>query len=70
LASHYPWLPIIYRSYETNRQRKSFLRSDGAFIPITSVEHSIYRAIDGILQTNCSIDEALKRLPLSIDQLD
>ncbi|PKM38907.1 MAG: hypothetical protein CVV04_13300 [Firmicutes bacterium HGW-Firmicutes-9] len=69
LANHYPWLPIIYRSYETNRQRKSFVRSDGEFIPITSAEHSIYRAIDDILQANCSIDEALKRLSASIDQL-
>ena len=69
LANHYPWLPIIYRSYETNRQRKSFLRSDGAFVPITNVEHSIYRAIDDILQTNCSVDDALKRLSVSIDQI-
>ena len=69
LANHYPWLPIIYRSYETNRQRKSFLRSDGEFIPITSVEHAIYRSIDDILQKNCSIDDALKQLTLSIDQM-
>lgn len=69
LANHYPWLPIVYRSYETNRQRKSFVRSDGVFVPITSVEHSIYRAIDDILQSNCSIEEALKRLTASIDQM-
>ena len=69
LANHYPWLPIIYRSYETNRQRKSFLRSDGVFVPITNVEHAIYRAIDDILQENCSIDDALKRLTISIDQM-
>ena len=69
LANHYPWLPIIYRSYETNRQRKSFLRNDGVFVPITNVEHAIYRAIDDILQKNCSIDDALKRLTISIDQM-
>jgi hypothetical protein len=69
LANHYPWLPIIYRSYETNRQRKSFLRSDGVFIPITNVEHAIYRSIDDILQKNCSIDDALKQLTVSIDQM-
>ena len=69
LANHYPWLPIIYRSYETNRQRRSFLRDDGVFVPITNVEHAIYRAIDDILQKNCSIDDALKRLTNSIDQM-
>ena len=69
LANHYPWLPIIYRSYETNRQRRSFLRDDGVFVPITNVEHAIYRAIDDILQKNCSIDDALKRLTTSIDQM-
>ncbi len=69
LANHYPWLPIIYRSYETNRQRKSFTRGDGVFVPITDVEHAIYRAIDDILQKNCSIDDALKHLSHNIEQL-
>lgn len=62
LATHYPWLPIVYRSYETNRQRKSFLRSDGVLVPITDVEHAIYKSIDDILQQNCSIADALKHL--------
>ena len=70
LANHYPWLPIIFRSYETNRPRKSFLRDDGTFVPITNAEHAIYRAIDDILQKNCSIEDALKRLTISIDQME
>lgn len=69
LASHYPWLPIIYRSYETNHQRQSFTRSDGVFVPITDVEHAIYKAIDDILQENCSIDDALKHLTNDINFL-
>lgn len=69
LANHYPWLPIIYRSYGTNRQRKSFIGDDDVFVPITDVEHAIYRAIDDILQENCSIEDALKRLSLNIGQL-
>jgi len=69
LASHYPWLPIIYRSYETNRQRKSFTRGDGVFVPITRVEHAIYKSIDDILQENCSVEDALKRLAGTIDHL-
>lgn len=69
LASHYPWLPIIYRSYETNRQRKSFTRGDGVFVPITRVEHAIYKSIDDILQENCSVEDALKRLTGTINQL-
>ncbi|MCE5188683.1 MAG: extracellular solute-binding protein [Eubacteriales bacterium] len=68
LASHYPWLPIIYRSYETNRQRKSVTRGDGIFVPITNAEHAIYKAIDDILQENCSVEDALKRLTETIDQ--
>jgi len=69
LASQYPWLPIIYRSYETNRQRKSFIHNDGTFVPITDVEHAIYKSIDDILQKNCSVDDALKRLSNNINQL-
>jgi multiple sugar transport system substrate-binding protein len=69
LANHYPWLPIIYRSYETNRQRKSYLSNTGVFVPITDVEHAIYKSIDDILQKNCSIEDALKRLTARIDHL-
>lgn len=69
LANHYPWLPIIYRSYETNRQRKSYLSGTGVFVPITDVEHAIYKSIDDILQKNCSIEDALKRLTARIDHL-
>lgn len=69
LANHYPWLPIIYRSYETNRQRKSYIGKNGVFVPITDVEHAIYKSIDDILQKNCSIDDSLKRLTHTIEQL-
>ena len=69
LANHYPWLPIIYRSYETNRQRKSFMNSNGTFVPITDVEHAIYRAINDILQQNCPIADALRHLTDDINKM-
>ena len=69
LANHYPWLPIIYRSYEMNRQRKSVVRSDGSFKPITVAEHEIYLSIEDILQKRSSISDALKQLTTRIDLL-
>ena len=44
-------------------------RGDGVFVPITRVEHAIYKSIDDILQENCSVEDALKRLTGTINQL-
>ncbi len=62
LANHYPWLPLVYHSYDTNRQRKSLLREDGVFLPITRVESVIYQYITAILQNQYTVQDALKRL--------
>ena len=62
LANHYPWLPLIYKSYAGNLQRKSLKKLDGTFVPITQIESLIYRYIMLILEKNVSIDEAMSEL--------
>jgi len=62
LANHYPWLPIIYKTYSGNMQRKSVKLQDGSFVPITKIEEPIYRHIMNILLHNVSIDDAMDAL--------
>lgn len=62
LANHYPWLPIIYRTYSGNKQRKSFRRKDGSLIPITLIESLIYKHIMNILHLDISVDDAMEDL--------
>lgn len=69
LANHYPWLPIIYRSYETNRQRRSMRRPDGTLVPITEVERLIFKCVSDILQNNCSAADGIKHLTARINEL-
>lgn len=59
LANHYPWLPLIYKTYSGNRQRKSIRKPDGSLIPITSIENLIYKHIINILQNNVSAEDAM-----------
>lgn len=59
----------IPRAHALRGQRKSFTRGDGVFVPNTRVEHAIYKSIDDILQEDCSVEDALKRLTGTINQL-
>jgi len=62
LANHYPWLPLIYKSYPGNMQRKSVRKPDGSLIPITIIEALIYKHVMRILQQNVSTDDAMASL--------
>lgn len=69
LVSHYPWLSIIDKIYPGNRQRKSIYRTDGSIVPITTVEHIIYKHVTNILQHKSPIETAIKDLRLEIEFL-
>jgi len=45
------------------------MNSNGTFVPITDVEHAIYRAINDILQQNCPIADALRHLTDDINKM-
>lgn len=62
LANHYPWLPIIYKTYSGNMQRKSVQLPDGSIVPITKIEEPIYRHIMDILLHGVSTDSAMDAL--------
>ncbi len=69
LANHYPWLPLIYKTYPGNRQRKSVRKPDGSLVPITMIEALIYKHIMNILQQNASIDDAMAALHKDLSAL-
>lgn len=69
LANHYPWLPLIYKTYAGNKQRKSVRRKDGTLIPITSIERLIYEQIMDIIAKDLTIDEALATLNSKLSEL-
>ena len=69
LANHYPWLPLIYKTYAGNKQRKSVRRKDRTLMPITSIERLIYEQIMDIIAKNLSIDEALATLNRKLSEL-
>ncbi len=69
LANHYPWLPLIYKSYPGNRQRKSVRKSDGSLVPITAIETLIYKHIMNILYQDTSTDEAMAALSSELSVL-
>jgi multiple sugar transport system substrate-binding protein len=62
LANHYPWLPLIYKTYSGNKQRKSIQKRDGSLVPITVIETLIYKHIINILHNNISVDDAMSDL--------
>jgi multiple sugar transport system substrate-binding protein len=62
LSNHYPWLPLIYRTYPGNMQRKSIRSRSGALVPITEIEALIYKHIMEILRDNVSVDNAMAAL--------
>ncbi len=69
LANHYPWLPLIYKTYPGNRQRKSVKKPDGSLVPITVIEALIYKHIMDILQQNASTDDAMTALHKDLSAL-
>lgn len=69
LANHYPWLPLIYKSYPGNLQRKSFKKLDGTLVPITQIEYYIYKHMMLILQKNAPVDEAMVELHKDLTSL-
>lgn len=62
LSNHYPWLPLIYRTYPGNMQRKSIRSRSGVLVPITEIEALIYKHIMEILRDNVSVDNAMAAL--------
>ena len=62
LANHYPWLPLIYRTYPGNKQRKSLVKQDGSLVPITDIEVLIYKHVVSILHHNASTEDAMAAL--------
>ena len=69
LANHYPWLPLIYKTYSGNMQRQSVKRPDGSLMPITIIESLIYKHIMNILQKGISVDEAMEVLNNELTEL-
>jgi multiple sugar transport system substrate-binding protein len=69
LANHYPWLPLIYRTYAGNIQRKSIKSKDGSFVSITMVEALIYQYIMQILRNEISVDAAMAKLSKELNEL-
>lgn len=69
LANHYPWLPLIYKTYSGNKQRKSVKRRDGTLIPITLIETLIYEQIMNIIVKNVSVDDAMATLSSELSAL-
>jgi len=59
LANHYPWLPLIYKTYPGHKQRKSVKKQDGSLVPITIIEALIYKRIMEILRENVPVDDAM-----------
>jgi multiple sugar transport system substrate-binding protein len=66
LANHYPWLPLIYKTYSGNKQRRSVQRQDGTLAPITVIEALIYKHIMDILRDNTSVDDAMAALNIEL----
>ncbi|MEI6100839.1 MAG: extracellular solute-binding protein [Eubacteriales bacterium] len=69
LTNHYPWLPLIFKTYSGNRQRKSIKRRDGSLIPITVIETLIYKHIINILHHTISAEEAMATLDSELSAL-
>jgi Transcriptional regulators len=69
LANHYPWLPLIYKTYSGNKQRKSIHKRDGSLIPITAIEALIYKHIINILHNNISMEDAMADLNSELSEL-
>ncbi len=62
LANHYPWLPLLFKSFPGNRQRRSLKKSDGSLVPITQIESLIYKHMMHILEKNVSVEDAMSEL--------
>ncbi len=69
LANHYPWLPLIYKTYSGNKQRKSIQKRDGSLVPITVIEALIYKHIINILHNNTSTEDAMSDLNSELSAL-
>lgn len=69
LAHHYPWLPLIYKTYSGNKQRRSLKKPDGSLVPITLIEALIYKHIMSIFHQNISIDDAMEALRKDLSAL-
>ncbi len=62
LANHYPWLPLIYKTYPGNKQRKSIVKHDGSLVPISEIEALIYEHVMSILHHRVSTEDAMAAL--------
>ena len=69
LATHYPWLPLIYKTYAGNVQRKSIKGKDGSLISITLVEALIYQYIMKILRDGESVDNMMAKLSDDLNKM-
>ncbi len=62
LANHNPWLPLIYKTFSGNKQRKSVRKRNGSLVPITIIEAMIYKRILNIFQNNTSVEREMDAL--------
>ena len=69
LTNHYPWLPLIYKTYPGNMQRKSIKAKDGSLILVTKVEALIYEYIIKILKQELTMDAAMLSLSQELTDL-
>lgn len=69
LSNHYPWLPLIYRTYPGNMPRKSIKSRNGVLVPITEIEALIYKHIMKILRSDVSVDDAMEALSVELSRM-
>ncbi|NLW12827.1 MAG: extracellular solute-binding protein, partial [Clostridiaceae bacterium] len=69
LVNHHPWLPLIYKTYDSNRKRSSITSRNGRLIPITQIEQVLYEKIKAQLTGRSNLEQTVKTLQLEIEKL-
>lgn len=68
LVNHHPWLPLIYKTYDSNRKRSSITDRSGHLIPITQIEQIIYEKIRVLLNGSSDLETTVRSLQMEIDR--
>lgn len=69
LVNHHPWLPLIYKTYDSNRKRSSITDRSGRLIPITQIEQILYDKIRALLNGSSDLEQTVRSLQTEIEKL-
>ncbi|MBT3319633.1 MAG: extracellular solute-binding protein [Clostridia bacterium] len=67
LINLYPWMPLILKTYNNCKERKSLV-FDNKVIPITSIEEIVYKHIKNVVRENADIDHSIKAMQKELEQ--